>query len=396
MRKHSILLLIIPIALFTINCERSKRRPSVRTELIDGIKHVYNTGESIKGEISLDVAEVLRIDSLEIDQEDPPLIQIAVKDDAGNLYLGDSRNVKVYKLDSSGKPVTRFLRKGEGPGEFPRFGDLQIAQDHLWIIGTWPMKIAKFTLDGQYVNEWMFRTFRNFYLRTQVIDEDRFLTVSYRDRAESQDRIRVSALINSKEEFLTQYYENKSAGIFRMRIEQEEAPAIASTNPLVAADIHHAYDPKSGVIYVCNNRESIIQTKNMDGTTQMVIHKDHKNIILDEDKKESILEIIAPRIPMGAKQQEKEKLPDALNAILGLAVLPYGHLAVWRITGLESVEIDVFDRDGHFIYAIHPSPEIPDLRDVIIFENTIGVITEQEDKNIFVEYKVKNMKEIFD
>lgn len=395
MRKKSIFLLII-VALFNFNCERSEKSPSVKTELIDGIQHVFNTGEPIKGEISLDVAEVLRIDPFEIDLEDPPLFQTVVKDDTGNLYLADRRNIKVYKLDSSGKLVTQFLRNGQGPGEFLRFGDLQITHNHVWIIGNWPMKIAKFTLDGQYIQEWIFRTFQNFYLRTQVIDEDRFLTVSYRVGGENQDRIRVSTLINSSEEFLTQYYEDKNAGIFRIRTEQREGPAIASTSPLVAADIHHAYDPNSGVIYVCNNREYKIQSKNTDGTTRMVIHKAHKKIILDEDKKENILQLIAPQIPMQSKKQAKEQLPSTLNAILGIAVLPEGHLAVKRITGLESAEIDVFDEDGHFIYTILPSAEIPDLRDVIIFENSIGIITELEEMNIFVEYRVKNMKGIFD
>lgn len=393
MWKKSMFILIIIIAMFNINCERS---PSVKTEHIDGIQHVYNTEEPIKGEISLDVAELLRIDPFEIDKNDPPLFQMAVKDDAGNLYLADRRNIKVYKLDSSGKLVTQFLKKGQGPGEFPRFGDMQFTHNHIWIIGNWPMKIAKFTLNGQYMKEWMFRIFQNFYLRTQIISEDRFLTVSYREGIENQELIRVSALINSREEFLTQYYEDKNAGIFRIRTEQMEGPAIASTSPLVAADIHHVYDPNSGVIYICNNREYKIQAKNIDGITRMIIHKAHKNILLDEDKKESILQLIAARIPMEAKQQAKKQLPNSLNAILGIAVLPGGHLAVKRITGLESIEIDVFDRNGHFIYSILPSAEIPDLRDVVIFENTIGIITELEEKNIFVEYRVKNMRELFD
>lgn len=106
--------------------------------------------------------------------------------------------------------------------------------------------------------------------------------------------------------------------------------------------------------------------------------------------------MIAPRIPMEAKQQAKEQLPDTLNAILGIALLPNGHLAVKRIIGLESVEIDVFDRDGHLIYTILPSAEIPDLRNVIVFEDTIGIFIELEEKNIFVEYRVNNLKGIFD
>ena len=249
MWKKSIFLLII-IALFNINCEKSERSPSVKTELIDGIQYIYNTGDPVKGEISLDVTEVLRIDPYEIDPKEPPLFQIAEKDEKGNLYLADSRNVRVYKLDSSGKLVTQFLRKGQGPGEFPRFGDIQIAHNFIWIVGNWPMKIAQFTLDGQFVKEWLFRTFQNFYLRARVMDEDRFLTVSYRGMPESQDRTRVSAQMNSKEEFLTQYYEDKNAGIFRIRTGQREGPAVASTSHVVAADIHHAYGrdnaPKEG------------------------------------------------------------------------------------------------------------------------------------------------------
>ena len=394
MRKKSIFLLIV-FTLFNCYCDRGEKSPSVEMEIIDGIQHVYNTVDPTKGKIPLDVAEVLRVDPFEIDREDPPLFQTAVKDETGNLYLADRRNVKVYKLDSSGKLITQFLRKGQGPGEFPRFGDVQIIRDHVWVIGNWPMKIAKFTLDGQYVDEWRFRTFQNFYLRTRVIDENRFLTVSYRTAAENQGRIRVSALINSNEEFLAQYYEDENAGIFRIRTGQEEGPAIASTNPLVAADIHHAYDHNSGLIHVCSNREYKIQSMNSDGTIRMVIHKAHQEIVLDEDKKESLLQLIAPRIPMGAMQQAKEQLPDTLNAILGIAVLPNGYLAVKRITGLESVEIDVFDKDGQFIYTILPSEEIPDLRGMMIFGNSIGIIHELEEKNVFVEYRVKNLKEIF-
>ncbi len=395
MRKKAILSLAVFIALFNVGCKRSERSPSIKTERIDGIQHVYNTEDPVQGRITLDVVIVLRIDPLEIDRNSLPLFNVAAKDDAGNLYLADSQEVRVYKVNSGGKLVTQFLKKGEGPGEFPGFGNLQIVHNHIWIIGAWPMKIAKFTLDGEYVDEWLFRTFRNFYLRTRVISEDRFLTVSYRDRPETQDRTRVSAIIDSTEQFLTQYYEDENAGIFRIRT-GEEGPAIASTSPLLAADIHHAYDYNSGTVYVCNNREYEIQLKNADGTTRLVIHKDHKKIILGEAEKESLLQSIAPRLPVEAKEQAKEQLPDTMNAILGISILPAGHLAVKRITGLESIEMDVFNRNGHFIFTILPSENIPDLRNVIILKNTIGIITELEEKNVFVEYRVRNMKGIFD
>jgi len=66
MRKYSILFFILIIALFPIGCERIEKSPSVKTEVIDGIKHVDNTEEPTQGEISLDVAEILRIDPFDI------------------------------------------------------------------------------------------------------------------------------------------------------------------------------------------------------------------------------------------------------------------------------------------------------------------------------------------
>ncbi|MGB7295751.1 MAG: hypothetical protein WBC70_09200 [Candidatus Aminicenantales bacterium] len=394
MRIKSVFLIIALMLMF--NCKKGEDEALFKTELIDGIQHVYNMGKPIKGEISLEVSEILRIDPFDIDRENPPFFETAVKDEMGNLYLADNQNVRVYKFDSGGKPVARFLRKGQGPGEFPMFGDLQVADDHVWVIGTWPLKIAKFTRDGEFINEWMFRTFRNFYLQTKVIEEDRFLTVSYRDMGEEEKRVRVSTLMNPSEEFLNEFYEDGNAGILRIRTGLEEGPAIASTNPLIAADIHHAYDRDSGTVYACNNREYEIQAKNPDGTTRMVIHKAHEEIVLDEATKDSILRLIAPRIPPEAKPSVKEQLPPTLNAIWGMAVIPSGHLAVRRITGLESVEIDLFDREGRLLYTVLPSTEIPDLRDVIMFENTVGVISELEEKNIYVEYRVRNLKEIFD
>jgi 6-bladed beta-propeller len=395
MRKISTLALAILIVPPVLICQRTENSPSVKIELIDGIRHVTNSGEPAMGKISLEVTEALRIDARKVDPENPPVFRTAVKDDKENLYLADNQNVRVYKFDSGGRLIAQFLGKGQGPGEFSGLGDLQIIGDQIWVIGTWPLKIARFTLDGKYIDEWTSRKFQNFYLRTRVIGEDRFLTVGYRDVTEGQDRPRVSALINKNEELLTQYYEDKNAGIFRIRTGQQ-GPAIVSTNLLVAHDIHHARERSSGIVFVCNNMEYEIHSKNPDGTTLMVIHAAHKKLALDEPAKEKILQLIAPRIPPEARRQSMERLPDSLNVIWGMEIIPSGHLAVWRITGLESVELDLFDREGRLQYTILPSKEIPDLRDVIFYEQTIGVISELEDNVLYREYRVKNLKALFD
>lgn len=397
MKHQTIFLSLLMLgALFLGSCKDGENDPRIKVERVDGIEHVTNTGKPLRGRMPLEVAEVFRIDPDELKTDSPPLFDMAAKDDAGNLYLADLRNVGIYKFDSGGRLVSNFLRKGQGPGEFPRFGDLQIFDGHAWVIGNWPMKIAKFSLDGRFIDEWTFPSFRNFYLRTLVVDEDRFLTVSYRDLPEGQGRVRVSALMDSREEFLTQYYEDAAAGIFRIRAGAEEGPAVASTNPLVAADIHHAVDHRLGTVFVCNNKEYEIEARDTDGTILLVIRKIHQKPDLDDAAKEGILGEIAPQLSPQARQSAKEGIPDTLNAIWGISVLPNGYLAVKRITGLDSVEIDLFDGKGRLLYTILPSAEIPDLKRVTIYGKTVGVISEIKDKNVYFEYRVKNLTGVFE
>ena len=40
-----------------------------------------------------------------------------ISDDRGNIFVYDARQVRVYAFSPSGKPLFRFSRRGEGPGE---------------------------------------------------------------------------------------------------------------------------------------------------------------------------------------------------------------------------------------------------------------------------------------
>jgi hypothetical protein len=389
-------LLLAALAMFTAGCHDRGKATRVRVELIDGIQHVFNSGEPLRGRIPLEVSEVLRIDPDLVSPEGPPLFESAVKDDAGNIFLADLQNVRVYKFDPRGALLAQFLAKGQGPGEFPRFGDLQIVGGHAWVIGNWPMKIAKFSLDGRFVDEWAFPSFRNFYLRTLVIGEDRFLTVGYQDLPGGQSRVRVSVLMDSREGALIRYHEDAEAGIFRLMTGVEGGPAIASTDPMIATDIHHAFDPRSGVVYVCNNREYKIWSKGPDGTTRLIIHRTAEGVALDDAAKDRLLGEVAPQLPLGAKQRAKQALPGTMNAIRAISVLSNGILAVKRFTGLQAVEIDLIDGQGRILYTVVPSAAVPDLRNVTVFGKTIGLISEAGDKNIYVEYLWKSPRGPFE
>jgi len=395
-RPVSISLLFMVLALFTEGCQDRRKAALVRFELIDGIQHVFNSGEPLRGKIPLEVSEVLRIDPDQVSLKNPPLFQSVVKDDAGNIFLSDLQNVRVYKFNPEGELMSQFLANGQGPGEFPRFSDLQIVGGYAWVIGNWPMKIAKFSPDGRFVDEWTFPSFRNFYLRTLVVGDDRFLTVSYHDLPAGQSRMRVSVLMNSREEFLLRYHEDAGAGIFRLTTGVEGGPALASTDPLIATDIHHALDRRTGFVYVCNNRVYKIWSKGADGTTRLIIHRTSEGVALDDAAKDRMLGEIAPQLPLGARQRAEQALPGTMNAIRGISVLSNGILAVKRFTGLHAVEIDLIDGQGRILYTVVPSAAFPDLRNVTIFGKTIGLISETGDQNIYVEYLWKSPGGLFE
>ena len=109
-----------------------------------------------------------------------------------------------------------------------------------------------------------------------------------------------------------------------------------------------------------------------------------------------MLDEIAPQLPWGARQRAKQAISNTMNAIMGISVLSNGTLAIKRFTGLNSVEIDLINGQGRLIYTVVPSAAIPDLRNATIFGKTIGLISESEEKNVYVEYKWNSPRGLFE
>jgi len=80
-------------------------------------------------------------------------------DDEGNLYVADSGWNKIFKFSPEGKFLGSFGREGQGPGEFmgqPRRLPLSISygnDGHLYVFDSGNQRIAKFTLEGNYLDQ---------------------------------------------------------------------------------------------------------------------------------------------------------------------------------------------------------------------------------------------------
>ena len=77
-----------------------------------------------------------------------------VRDSAGNLYILDSGNNRIQKLDSEGKFIKTIGRKGQGPGEFQAAYSMDIdPEDNLFVFDVRSRRIEVLSPDGVLLGE---------------------------------------------------------------------------------------------------------------------------------------------------------------------------------------------------------------------------------------------------
>ncbi len=87
--------------------------------------------------------------------------------------------------------------------------------------------------------------------------------------------------------------------------------------------------------------------------------------------------------------------PDTLVAIKGIKILPNGYLAVYRVSGIETVEVDVFDHEGRYVYIMKP-PQGVSLETAKFYSfGFTAKETKENDLEVYAEYRIKNLPDIF-
>ncbi|MFB0561427.1 MAG: hypothetical protein ACETWM_09475 [Candidatus Lokiarchaeia archaeon] len=81
-------------------------------------------------------------------------------------------------------------------------------------------------------------------------------------------------------------------------------------------------------------------------------------------------------------------------AIRGLKVLPKGYLAVYRFSGFKEYEIDIFDLEGNYLYAVQVPQDIS-LEAAQFYDFGFATVEIREDMSVYVEYRITNLPELF-
>ncbi len=90
---------------------------------------VKNSAEPKQGHWDFKIKEILKIESF--GDLDPALVQKIEIHDDGRIFIFDRTHFKFFVFDASGKYLTRFGKKGEGPGEIKMMLDFYLLKDRL-------------------------------------------------------------------------------------------------------------------------------------------------------------------------------------------------------------------------------------------------------------------------
>lgn len=381
MMKRFILLSILLAVLFTA-CDNKDKA---------GEKLVRCPGKPLKGIVKLNLEKTLEIDSLSLDSEKPPLFEFLAKDGDGNIYIGSNRpEPKVFKFNSSGFFLKKFLTKGEGPGEVLSIHTLQYIDKSIMVSSN--TKTAEYDLDGNYVAE---KRFKKMYGNIIFIDNQHFIANYFKADKNNKSLDRLCSIINLSSEAVTaELFRSDRESIGNTNIKDSDGK-IRFTVALsgITPDYKSIFSREDNLIIQCLTDEAKIYIKNRQGYLINIVDSGFQSKILDENDRDDVLNNFVG-FPDDLKNMVRKNLPQKILAISSLKVIPKGHFAVYFNKNLSEHEIWVFDKDGRFQY-IFDFPGKTSIRPSSFTKNGFMAIERSGDRDFYIEYKIKNMPEIF-
>lgn len=354
----------------------------VEVKSIDGVPHVLNPAKPLHGTIALEVERTRTIDPYQ--QSDVALRYVLFsRDDVGNVILFDPNRAEAHRFGPADEYLGRLTREGQGPGEFgPMRGyHPYFADPHIVVIGG--QKIALFDGSGKLVWDKAMMT------RYEAgIDGSHFLSAGI-VWTEKRDQVRTLKLVGfdkDGEKSSVELFQAVNVGEIRQPSGNGGFMEMWAT-----PNIFSAADAAGKRVFCGLNTDYKIWVKDLDGNDLRVIEKEHKNVKAGRAAAEKVL--------TWAREKEETKwmldaYPDRFIAVYKLAPLPRGHLAVFRVTGAERYEIDIFDPEGRCLYVLVPPPGVKMDR-AKFFASGFATIEEEGDYRVYREYRVKNLPGIF-
>ena len=370
-------------------CNQQEQRDESTVQNGDVVKAMKNESADTEKVLELDVKKVLTIDPSYLENGDTILFSNAVKDPQNNLYILDDENKRIYKFNDKGEFLLSFLKRGEGPGEFIDYPDLQFTHGSLWVLGH--RKIVRFSPEGKMLNE---IKFKNYFYWIRILDESRFLAPAehFFDKNNGTKFTKKIAIFSLKNQSLiTSLIEHENMG--RLFIKVGLHPISVFPSPGNIPDLIACLDQQGKRIFLCKNDEYEIQVKDYKNQLLRTFYRIHQNVAMAAADKLRIVEKFRG-IPDNIKKLIQKSLPRTFCAIRKISILPSGHLLVSRVTGYNTEALDLFSQEGEMIGQIKLNfdhkPKV-----LKFFNGVVGILQELDNKTVYHEFLIQSHQQFF-
>jgi hypothetical protein len=349
---------------------------------IDGVPHVLNPARPLHGPIKLEVERTRTINPY--DQPDVGMRSVSFsRSETGDVILFDTNGSEAHRFGSDGKYLGLLTRKGQGPGEFSPFSFYRVffRSPDIWVYGS--RKVARFDGQGRFLGE------RKLQNRCSLgLDAGRFLALDTK-RDDAKTRIEILKAVSFS-------MDGAETGIELLRAENIGEIRSADggsgfSEPWGTPSFFMAASRDDGRIYCGVNTKYLVRVKDLAGKDALVIQREYESVKVKRSEVEKM-------IPWALKDEGMKwalsAYPDRYAAIRDVAALPKGYLAVYRISGFEAFEIDVFSPKGEYFYVLVP-PAGVNITDAQFFSFGFATVEQDGDSSVYREYRIKNLPDIF-
>jgi len=357
----------------------------VEKKMVEGVEHVLNPAKPLKGAIELQIERTREIDPYE--QPDCALRMVGFsRDAAGQVVLFDPNGAEAHRFAPDGKYLGLLTKKGQGPGEFSPFQGYHVVlqEPDIWVFGG--RKVAR--LDGQG------RLIKDKAIASQfsgAAGAGRYITeaVTWKEN-DRRDQTRTLQLVelsmNGTEDKAIDLLKADNIGMIRNPNGQG-----GFSDPWATPRFFYTTDPARGLVYCGLNTDYRIEVRDFAGKTVRIIRKAYEPIKV---RKADVEKIMSPAAKSDQFKWMISAYPDRFVAVASLEPMPKGYLAVFRISGPELTEIDVFSPQGECLYSLIPPADVK-MNECQFFSTGFGTVEQDGDYSVYREYRIKNLPEIF-
>jgi len=292
---------------------------------------------------------------------------------------------RIFVVDETGKLLHRFLKKGQGPGEFQYVPRIQALGDDLWISAF--RKLCRFSMDGVLQSE---IRLKHLYKGLTMVGTNQFVGV--RDAVEGDKkngkRVKRAGLWDLKENRLKLYRQSDKTGVFEFK--QDGMHITLGFGGGITPNLITATDPVRGWVYICETDQYRIDVVDLEGNPVRTIQRQVKPVNYSAKAKKKTVEnfSISGVDENTLRNRLMKQLPDQFCPVSNMFVTADGYLMVRRTISPDHSGLDVFSPEGKYL-ATWTNPEGVKLTSATFFtHDRFAVIDDKGDLPVVVEYKI--------